>query len=118
MRCATDASAEGLERRGHPRYREDSLVYICDGALARRGVLMDVSESGARVRVDGGPLPGRIVLVDPRTGRSDLAAVIWCGEAEIGVRFLSEGIRYRVLRSPSDLAAGMEALPHLRASQV
>ena len=71
-------------------------------------------ESADRVRLrlgEGhGMLPNRVVLVDPRTGHSRQAAVIWRSEAEAGVRFLERGARYRVLRSTADLARDADVL--------
>jgi len=67
---------------------------------------MDSSEDGPRVRLgdNRAMLPSKVVLVDPSTGGSRLAAVVWRSEAEIGIRFLEQGQRYRVLRSATDLA--------------
>ena len=76
--------------------------------LVRTCALAVETGDSARIRLGQGHamLPDRIVLVDPHTGRSRLAAVTWRSDAEVGVRFLEQGARYRVLRSPADLAWG------------
>lgn len=82
---------------------EGDTVYVCDGTLARKAVLLDLAGDEALIDVGERRLPQRLVLVDPRTGLSYLSAVIWRRGARVRVRFLGEGPRYRVLRSTRDL---------------
>ena len=98
MSSLNDFNASGAERRSHPRYRDNSPVYVGDGAVARKCALVDVSESGARIFVGKGvDLPAFVVLVDPRTGLSRRASIMWRSALEVGVRCLEQGVRYRVL---------------------
>jgi hypothetical protein len=88
------------------RHQDERPIYLCDGLIVRRCLLTDRSEDGGTVCLSDNraTLPSQVVLVDPHTGRSDLAAVVWRSETEVGVRFLRQGARYRVLRSTADLA--------------
>ena len=105
MTSIIDSSVDGADRRVHPRYRDHSLVYVGDGATARKCVFVDVSEGGARIAVGKGVmLPRDVVLVDPATGFSHRAALVWRTTTEIGVRFVQEGVRYRVMRTTDDLS--------------
>lgn len=105
MRSTLDSSADGADRRSHPRYRDRSPVYVGDGAVARKCCLVDVSEGGARISVGKDvALPREVVLVDPRTGLSHRATLVWRSETEAGVRFVQAGVRYRVMTSAEDLA--------------
>jgi hypothetical protein len=117
MTSIIDSSPDGADRRSHPRYRDRSPVYVGDGAIARKCSLIDVSEGGARVFVGrGAELPLGIVLVDPRTGLSHHAALVWRTETEAGVRFLKVGVRYRIMTSTSDLDWNTGRHSHRRAS--
>lgn len=99
-----DTHASGAERRSHPRRRDNSPVYVGDGGVARKCALVDVSAGGARIFVGKGvDLPDYVVLVDPRTGLSRRAKLVWRTATEVGVRFLEQGVRYRVL-SRADLS--------------
>ena len=93
-----------------PRYQDSRLVYLCDGLVVRRCALDEDCDGGGRLRFAERhtSLPGRVVLVDPRTGASRLAEVVWRSETEIGVHFLERGQRYRVLKSAADLAWNVE----------
>ncbi len=105
MTSILDSSSNGADRRSHPRYRDRSPIYVGDGAVARKCSLIDVSEGGARICVGRGvELPPNLVLVDPRTGLSHHAALVWRTETEVGVRFVEVGVRYRVMMSTNDLA--------------
>lgn len=88
------------------RRPDERPIYLCDGLIVRRCLLTDRSEDEGTVCLSDSraTLPSQVVLVDPNTGRSDLAAVVWRSETEVGVRFLQQGARYRVLRSTADLA--------------
>jgi hypothetical protein len=109
MTSIIDSSADGADRRAHPRYHDHSPVYVGDGAVARKCAFVDVSEGGARIVVGkGATLPRNVVLVDPATGFSRRAALVWRTETEIGVRFVQEGVRYRVLRSANDLGRDVD----------
>jgi len=117
MTSLIDSSPNGGDRRGHPRYSDHSPVYVGDGAVARRCRLVDVSDGGARIFVGrGAELPSRVVLVDPGTGLSHRAALVWRSESEAGVRFVEEGVRYRVMRSAEDLGWGAGRASYRRAS--
>lgn len=112
MMSINDSSSDGADRRSHPRYTDRSPVYVGDGALARRCRLVDVSSGGARILLGrGAELASHVILVDPRTGFSHRAAVVWRSEMEAGVRFLEEGVRYRVMTCTGDLGwnAGRES---------
>lgn len=99
-----DSSLEAADRRSHPRFRDRSPVCVGDGSVARKCSLVDVSEGGARIFVGAGvELPREVVLVDPRTGLSHRAALVWRTETEAGVRFVEEGVRYRVMTCANDL---------------
>ncbi|MET3664966.1 PilZ domain-containing protein [Caulobacter sp. 1776] len=109
MTSTLDSSADGADRRAHPRYLDHRSVYVGDGAIARKCAFVDISEGGARISVGkGASLPSNVVLVDPATGFSRRAAVVWRTKTEIGVRFVQEGVRYRVLRSANDLGCYVE----------
>ncbi len=117
MTSIIDSSSDYADRRRHPRYRDNSPVYVGDGAVARRCALVDVSEGGARIHVGAGAELARyVVLVDPRTGLSRRATVVWRTDTEAGVRFLGEGVRYRVMRSAQDLAWNISCQARRRAS--
>lgn len=103
MTLARDHSTDGSEFPAPPERGEGDTIHICDGALARRAVLVDIAEDQALIDAGEWYLPQRLVLVHPRTGLSYLAAVIWRQDTRIRIRFLGEGPRYRVLRSPGDL---------------
>lgn len=99
-----DSASGGADRRSRPRYRDHSPVYVGDGSVARKCSLIDVSGGGARIFIGRGvELPPEVVLVDPRTGLSHRAALVWRTETEAGVRFVKEGVRYRVMTSADDL---------------
>ncbi|HWU79393.1 MAG TPA: PilZ domain-containing protein [Caulobacter sp.] len=115
MTSIIDSSADGADRRVHPRYHDHSPVYVGDGAIARKCAFADVSEGGARIVVGkGAMLPRDVILVDPATGFSHRVAVVWRSETEIGVRFVQEGVRYRVLRSANDLGCYVRHRPSRR----
>ena len=104
MISINDSCSDGADRRSHPRYSDRSPVYVGDGSLARRCRLVDLSSGGARILVGrGAELASHVILVDPRTGLSQRAAVVWRSEVEVGVRFLEEGVRYRVMTCTGDL---------------
>jgi hypothetical protein len=104
MTSMIDSCSGGADRRIHPRFRDRSPVCVGDGSVARKCSLIDVSEGGARIFVGRGvELPREVVLVDPRTGLSHRAALVWRTETEAGVRFVREGVRYRVMTSANDL---------------
>jgi len=104
MMSIIDSSQDGADRRSHPRYSDRSPVYVGDGALARRCRLVDVSDGGARIFVGrSAELASQVILVDPETGLSHRAALVWRSETEAGVRFLEQGVRYRVMTSTDDL---------------
>lgn len=92
-------------------------VYLCDGVLVHKCILADSFEGGATVHLDPScaSLPSGVVLVDPRTCYSHVATVVWRSDAEIGIHFVQKGARYRVLRSPADLAWNAD-VPNRRAS--
>lgn len=99
-----DSYGYDADRRDHPRYLDRSSVYVGDGGIARKCAFVDVSEGGARIAIGkGAALPHYVILVDPGTGFSHQAAIVWRTGTEIGVRFIQEGVRYRVLRSADDL---------------
>jgi len=104
MTSIIDSCSDGADRRSHPRYRDRSPVYVGDGVVARKCSLIDISEGGARISVakDVG-LPSNVVLVDPRTGLSHRATLVWRTETEAGLRFVQAGVRYRVMTSTDDL---------------
>jgi hypothetical protein len=115
MTSIIDSSADGADRRAHPRYQDHSPVYVGDGAVARKCAFADVSEGGARIVVGkGATLPHDVVLVDPVTGFSHRVAVVWRSETEIGVRFVQEGVRYRVIKSANDLGRDLLHWPSRR----
>ncbi|SFJ37071.1 PilZ domain-containing protein [Caulobacter sp. UNC279MFTsu5.1] len=117
MRSLIDSSPDGADRRGHPRYSDQSPVYVGDGAVARRCRLVDVSDGGARIFIGrGAELPAHVVLVDPGTGLSHRAALVWRSESEAGFRFVEEGVRYRVMRSAEDLGWNTGLRSYRRAS--
>jgi hypothetical protein len=117
MTSIIDSCADGADRRSHPRYSDRSPVYVGDGALARKCSLIDISEGGARISVAKGvALPRDVVLVDPRTGLSHRATLVWRTETEAGVRFVKAGVRYRVMTSTDDLVRETVERPSRRAS--
>lgn len=100
----SDSSSAGAERRTHPRYRDASPVLVCDGAAVQQCTLLDVSDGGVRIAVSkAGRLPDDISLVDPRTGLSQRAKLVWQSDREAGLRFVGEGVRYRVMTPQKDL---------------
>ena len=112
-----DSCSGGADRRIHPRFRDRSPVCVGDGSVARKCSLIDVSEGGARIFVGRGvELPARVILVDPRTGLSHRAALVWRTETEAGVRFVEEGVRYRVMTCANDLGWNLGASARRRAS--
>lgn len=117
MTSIIDSSAGGADRRAHPRYRDRGPIYVGDGAVARKCAFVDISDGGARIRVGrGAAFPTHVVLVDPMTGLSRRAALVWRTDTEIGVRFVQEGVRYRVLKSADDLGWDMGPPPRRWAS--
>lgn len=106
MTSLIDFRSANADRRSHPRYSDNSPVYVADGMLVRKFRLVDRSEGGARIAVgEGGQLPRHLVLIDPRTGFSHHAVVVWRGETEVGVYFVQAGARYRVITNPRDLGS-------------
>jgi hypothetical protein len=100
MISIVDSNLEGADRRRHPRRSDHSPIYVGDGAVACRRRLVDVSDGGARISVGrGAEIPSLVILVDPETGLSRRAVLVWRSAIEIGVRFLEEGVRYRVMTS-------------------
>jgi hypothetical protein len=100
MISIVDSNLEGADRRCHPRHSDHSPIYVGDGAVARRCRLVDISDGGARILIGrGAELPSRVILVDPETGLSRRAVLVWRSTIEIGVRLLEEGVRYRVMTS-------------------
>ncbi len=100
MISIVDSNLEGADRRCHPRHSDHSPIYVGDGAVARRCRLVDVSDGGARILIGrDAELPSFVILVDPETGLSRRAALVWRSAIEIGVRLLEEGVRYRVMTS-------------------
>jgi hypothetical protein len=117
MKSIIDSSQAGADRRSHPRHDDRSPVYVGDGAVARRCRLVDVSDGGARILVGrGAELPSQVILVDPDTGLSRRAALVWRSEIEAGVRFLEDGVRYRVMTSTDDLGWNAGRRSHRLAS--
>lgn len=104
MTSMIDSSSAGAERRERPRYRDTSPVLVGDGAIVRQCTLLDVSEGGVRIAVGTvGKLPYDVALVDPCTGLSHRAKLVWQSDTEAGLRFVGEGVRYRVMTAHKDL---------------
>jgi hypothetical protein len=85
-------SATSHNQRGQPRQRvllAGKLVYG-DADLTIDCAIRDISEHGARVRT-GGPvaLPGRLHLIEVKTGRAFDCEIAWRRMPEIGLRFLA-----------------------------
>jgi len=100
MISIVDSNLEGADRRYHPRHSDHSPIYVGDGAVARRCRLVDVSDGGARILIGrDAELSSLVILVDPETGLSRRAALVWRNAIEIGVRLLEEGVRYRIMTS-------------------
>jgi hypothetical protein len=117
MMSIIDSSSDGADRRSHPRYSDRSPLFVGAGAVARRCRLVDVSDGGARIFIGkGAELASHVILVDPQTGLSRRAALVWRTEIEAGVRFLEEGVRYRVMTSADDLGWSIGRRSYRRAS--
>lgn len=107
MTSIIDSRTDGPDRRTHPRCRDQGLIYVGDGSIARRCAFIDISEGGARIAIGRGvEFPTDVVLVDPETGFSRRATVVWRSQTDIGVRYGGEGVRYRVMRRAGDVASG------------
>ena len=83
-------AATPVDRRAAPRsgVMREGQAFRPDG-LAAPVLIVDLSESGARLRVRGGVcLPPDFVLADARTWLAHRAQVVWRKDAEVGVRLL------------------------------
>jgi hypothetical protein len=81
------------ERRREPRrplYRA-ARIQLGDGALPRECVVMDISDSGVRLRVDGFEVPDEFVLVltGHRVTQESKYKVVWRLNQELGAKFIS-----------------------------
>ena len=76
-----------LNRRLSPRApaMRDGQAFRPDG-LAVSVLIVDLSDTGARVRPRGQALPDDFVLADPATWLAHRAHVVWRRDAEAGLR--------------------------------
>ena len=87
------AAALPVERRSSPRRKtrfKATVVYGADRAIANC-VVRDLSETGARIKLDAPneiPAQFHLIWVADRTVLS--AEAVWRGNGEMGVRFLSK----------------------------
>ena len=86
LASAPQPSADA-NRRVAPRLSamRDGQAFRPDG-LAATVLIVDISDTGVRVRVRGGQvLPDDFVLADPRTWLAHRVAVVWRRDADVGV---------------------------------
>jgi len=87
---------EGTKIVYHPRKERAATWADCeiswDGSGGgEQGILMDISESGARVRfAHRGVMPKRVRIAVPRLGLKRLAEVVRVDETDVGLRFLND----------------------------
>jgi hypothetical protein len=79
----------------HPRKERAATWADCeiswDGSGGEHGILMDISESGARVRfAHRGVMPKRVRIAVPRLGLKRQAEVVRVDETDVGLRFLDD----------------------------
>jgi hypothetical protein len=86
---------KGVALRKSPRERKDHVVRIelGDGAPPLRGVLSDLSGTGARISLSAPyNMPAKFVLVLPPSTRR-LCRLVWQSQENLGVEFLAAGTR-------------------------
>jgi hypothetical protein len=84
------AVTDGRERRCHPRHRlvQPATIRTLDGDRQEPCVVLDISESGARLHLHSQPSEVRNVQVCfLRSDRTVDCRVVWCKACEIGVCF-------------------------------
>jgi len=70
-----------------PAYREACVIY--PSGYRRKGVVMDYSDTGLRIRFPSNEsLPGRVSLDARLVGKAGGAAVVWQNYSEVGLRLL------------------------------
>jgi hypothetical protein len=70
-----------------PVYREASVIY--PSGYRRKGVVMDYSNKGVRIRFPSNEaLPGCVGLDAGLVGKAGGAAVVWQNNSEVGLRLL------------------------------
>lgn len=77
---------QARDRRREQRVPVDVEARALPGGYPCR--ILDLSPSGARIRMPAGLLPATFVLVEWSTGRAHQAQVRWREGPELGVRFL------------------------------
>lgn len=80
-------------RRADARLRSflGGRVIYGNGTMSIDVLVRDISEGGARLRLDGaGAVPDRFDLLVPCKGRTYAAELAWRNAGEIGVRFVTE----------------------------
>jgi hypothetical protein len=80
------------ERRREPRrplYRA-ARIQLGNGALPRECVVLDISDGGVRLRVDGHEVPDEFVLLlsGHRVTQESKYKVVWRLNQEIGAKFI------------------------------
>jgi hypothetical protein len=80
------------ERRREPRrplYRA-ARIQLGDGALPRECVVMDISDGGVRLHVDGFDVPDEFVLVlsGHHVTQESKYKVVWRFKQELGAKFI------------------------------
>jgi hypothetical protein len=81
------------ERRREPRrplYRV-AKIQLGDGALSRECLVMDISDGGVRLHVDGFDVPDEFVLAltGQHVTRESKYKVVWRLNQELGAKFIS-----------------------------
>jgi len=84
-------AALGHNDRKHKRKAliRRALLVLDDNSSARECVVLDFSDSGARLQVDAAPLPEKFMLWLSRNGTVRRAChLVWQKDGEAGVQFL------------------------------
>jgi hypothetical protein len=85
----------GIQNRKHPRRRVQQFGVILnrDGSVSSRCVMLDVSATGARLRIQTtSAVPDEFTLVLSKGGRvRRRCQIVWRREDIMGIRFLIAG---------------------------
>lgn len=88
-RRANGPTMDVTEKRQNPRRGIEHTVFMATGVgTPQRCEMRDVSESGARLRVNDGRTAPQEFLVVLGMGLNRWCRVMWRSEAEIGIKFI------------------------------
>jgi hypothetical protein len=86
----SNLEASGSEQRAYRRYPASRKAYLVCLGIAHRCRLIDIAQGGARIAAPGVDVSGGAFhLVDPGKRTVHLTRVVWQGDDQIGLQFIT-----------------------------